>query len=486
MLPHDVESRITPEWCRDGEPITIEVTGANELAGKSVQVQVSAVSEVDIAPVLVVSVNLDDEGNGAYVHEPGLALGHETSVYVDRIHEDIGEGLRRTHVFRNVWTTVVNPTEPVASLDDVAEAHRRLLERQEGIYTKPIGDPTSNGALEHRVMCIVEGLLMTTRLKLPGVEIRPLTRRLRDEEERQLINAVLIELGWACRLREEHWRPYAESRRPLTLMLFQPVWATSYEQAGELARAERNRVLSLLALNRRATGKSACLVIDQRQPDNRVVSRWVPEKSPYRGNLAGGLIAGESQADLLTQFRGIEVDPLLKLCSDLFADALSDLSVDAQFLRFWSILELLSGARLSYGMIVQLRDGSPWPNHQANTTSTAAARVYRYVADLFDRGRLDEASFVAPASDLYQAIQVWYARRNATGHYGKLVVGDARQAKRGWHGQAVLSVSSPETERDWLRALRELVFTCIQSELVSAAATGTPKSYCKPMVDQPE
>jgi len=61
VLPHDVESRITPEWCRDGEPITIEVTGANELAGKSVQVQVSAVSEVDIAPVLVVSVDLDDE-----------------------------------------------------------------------------------------------------------------------------------------------------------------------------------------------------------------------------------------------------------------------------------------------------------------------------------------------------------------------------------------------------------------------------------------
>ena len=115
VLPHDVESRITPEWCRDGEPITIEVTGANELAGKSVQVQVSAVSEVDIAPVLVVSVDLDDEGNGAYVHEPGLALGHETSVYVDRIHEDIGEGLRRTHVFRNVWTTVVNPTEPQTS-----------------------------------------------------------------------------------------------------------------------------------------------------------------------------------------------------------------------------------------------------------------------------------------------------------------------------------------------------------------------------------
>lgn len=468
MLPARVESRIVPESCHDNEAITIEVEGATELAGKVVQVQVSAVTEIDVSPILVVPIQLDNEGNGACLYETGLELGHEASVYVYRIFETIGENRQRTHMFPNIWNSVVNPAMPVHSLEDVAETHRRLLERQERMYKVPIGDPGEDGALEHRVLCLVEGLLVTSRIRLPGIEVRPLSRRLSEEEERQLINEVLAELGWACRLREEHWRPYAESRRPLTLLLFQPVWATTYEDAGELVRPARSRVLSLLALNRRATGTPVCLIIEQRQSDDSVVSRWLPEAAPYRGNLAGGLIAGESQAELVRQLQGITADPLLQLCCDLFAEALTDQSVDAQFLRFWSILELISAARLPDGEVVQLIDGSPWPNH-ANTTRHAAPRVYRYVADLFVREGRNEPTHVAPADDLHQAVRVWYGRRNATGHHGKLVAGDARQANEGWYQQVLLSISTPDAERSWLRALREVVFICIRSELLNAA-----------------
>lgn len=167
-----------------------------------------------------------------------------------------------------------------------------------------------------------------------------------------------------------------------------------------------------------------CLIIEQRQSDDTVVSSGRMKSRTTSVTLAGGFIPGESQSQLLAQYRAVDADPLVKLCCDLYGEALHDRSVDARFLRFWSILEVISGARMPINVTVRLRDGTPWPHPNASTTNTAAPRVYRYIAEILDRRGIDEASLVRPAADLYEAVRVWYARRNATGHYGRLVVGE--------------------------------------------------------------
>lgn len=454
-------------WFRDGEPLTVELTGFESLRDTTVTAVVSQMSAVDVSWVLQVPVPLDDGGNGTYVLSEGLSLGHEASVYVGSLIE--GEGLddRREHVLPGVRFSIANPTEPISSVDGVITAHERIAREHESTYLTHIGDPRAVGAVEHRVLCVVEGLYLTTELKLPGIRIVPIAERAAATEERQIINGVLERMGWPTRLGEEDWQRIAQAEAPLTLVVCDRVWADNCEAAGELARDARDRVVALMAINRRATGLPLCLVIEQRQADDSVLSKWAPERPSYRGNLAGGFISGEDQRWLLHQYRSIDTDPLLKLCCDLYGEGLRDRSIDAQFFRFWSILEVLSGARLHGNELVTLRDGSPWPNESANTTSSAVPRVYRYVAQVLDERQIDESSFVAPAESLYQAVRVWYARRNATGHYGRFVADDRRQQAQGWYSNALLAADTHQSIGTWIRALQDTVSTCINFEIAT-------------------
>ena len=462
-------AHVRPMWFRDGAPITVEVQGFESLRDTTVTAVVSQMSAVDVSWVLQVPVRLDEHGSGTYTHSEGLSLGHEASVYVGSLIEGDGPDDRREYVFPDVWFSIANPSESISSVEDVVRAHERIAGEHESTYLTQMGDPSAPGAIEHRVLCVVAGLYLTTEMKLPGMRIVPIDERGAATDEREIINGVLEKMAWPTRLDEEDWQRSAQAQAPLALVLCQSVWAPSYEAAGELARDARDRVIALMAINRRATGQPLCIVIEQRQPDDTVLSKWAPERPPYLGNLVGGFLSGEDQRWLLQQYRSIYADPLLKLSCDLFGEGLRDRSIDAQFLRFWSILEVLSGARLPGNDLVTLRDGTPWPNESANTTKNAVPRVYRYVAGVLDVRQIDESSFVAPAESLYQAVRVWYARRNATGHYGRFIVDDPRQQAQGWYSNALLAADVHQSIGTWIRALQDTVSTCIDFEMATAS-----------------
>lgn len=472
QMPDGVEAHVRPQWFKDGDAFTIEVTGATHLANQTVNAVLFELSAIETQWILQAPMELDKHGNGTSSQPDGLNLGHEASVYVSSLIEVKDGELPQEHQFPMVRYSIANSGTPISSLDDVIGAHLRIVAEQESTYVVSLGEPAGQGALEHRVLSVVQGLYMTTLLKLPGIRILPVEARPTAAEEREIINAVLADMRWPSRITERDWHGLSQARTPIMLIVCDRIWARTYEEAGELARDVRDRVIALMAINRRATGRPVCLVIEQRQPNNAVVSKWASEQPSYTGNLAGGFISGESQSRLLKQYRGIEADPLVKLCCDLYGEALNDRSIDAQFLRFWSILEFLSGARLLSNHVVTLRNGSPWPNTSANTTKTAKPRVYRYVATFLDRGNIDEASVLAPATDLYEAVCVWYARRNATGHYGRFVVGDAIQMTQNWYPQAQSSLTSSQPGRTWIRALQDVVSLCIENELLSASPLG--------------
>jgi hypothetical protein len=143
--------------------------------------------------------------------------------------------------------------------------------------------------------------------------------------------------------------------------------------------------------------------------------------------------------------------------------ALRERSVDARFLRLWSILELLSGARVRDGLQVTLASGARWP-HQG-TTSYAAPRVYHYLETLLFSGSVNSASLVNPATDLYEAVRAWYGRRNATGHYGSLIPGDPAQSSQGWYASAMLTTTD---EWQWISAITRTVERVLRTELATS------------------
>lgn len=471
--PEGLEAHIRPEWFSDGDPVRIEISNARPLAGRHIVVEIHATNAFENVPLLQIPIEIDENGSGLFSLDSGFDLGCESSVYVHALIERAGEPDAIIHVFEKCFMSIANATTRMSTLGDVADVHARLLREQQATYSRTIGEPSANDAREHRALCVVEGLLISSELRLPGITIRPLGRALNAEEERAVVNEVVRQMGWATHLRREDWGPYAESRRPLALMIFHEVYASTYERAADLVREERARVLALLALNRQAQGRSICLVLEQRLDNGGVLSRWVPESRAYVGNLIGGSLAGESQHLLYREWQALNADPLLEFCCNLFGETLAHETMDAQYLRFWSILEFLSGGRVQAGKPVTLRNGDPWPDSDHNTTSYAKPRVYHYLAQNFDKTKRDEASFCQPARDLYEAVQVWYARRNATGHYGRFVAGNDRQARQSWYKHAAKSAGDDAFQ--WLLTLRLVVIDALHKEL-SASTAGAASS----------
>lgn len=433
------------------------MTGATDLAGAPVNVVLNRVDSVETGWVASIGMSIGPDGRGSA--EVTLSLGREAAISATAVE---ARGVRRP--LDSTTVTVVNATVLITTAAEAARRRRELEQLQEQRYAQPIGDAAAPGAVEHRVLMALERLLITTPLRLPGVQVFPVEARPTGEEQRQMIDHVLAEVGWATRILPETWAEHVSPSRPWTAILCGPVWATDMEQAAALAWEIRHDLIALFGLNRGARGRPVATVIEQRQPDDSIKSRWYVEDARYGGNLLGGFVSGEDQTSLLVQHAALNADAVLRLCVDLYAEALADPSADAQYLRLWSVLETLSGARYPVSQPVRRLDGTAWPG-SSNTTHFAAPRVYQLIAHVLQQGQIDEQSFAGPASDLYEAVRAWYARRNVTGHYGRLDMTDSRQQAQGWFSRAAATVPGAGTPDHWLMNFRHAVETVLHAEL---------------------
>jgi hypothetical protein len=93
------------------------------------------------------------------------------------------------------------------------------------------------------------------------------------------------------------------------------------------------------------------------------------------------------------------------------------------------------------------------------TTRDAAPRVYEFLKPGLTAQ--SERSHVSPAKDLWEAVEVWYRRRNITAHRGAFDPSDLNltaddPARKTLQGQF------PD---EWLNRLRDLVTSAIQAQL---------------------
>jgi hypothetical protein len=463
------EVQLSASSIRQGEPLTCKVTGLPiALSGAQLNVIVRAIDDVETTWAATLGATVSTDGSATAQWEPSLAGDVVLEVVQLQIVRDekpsvewnAGEhfAIQRAHVGDKKLASNDNDLESLAA---------ELKKRQVARYEVSLGNSGAPSAIEHRVLCVVERLQMRTKLRLPGVEILPLTAAAEGLDELQLLKRLLAELGWPSQhVNTEWWRQTASSQRPWTAFLMGSIWATDHNAAAQIAWQERNRLVDLLALNRGASGRPLATAVEQRRGDEVGPWRVYAEQPGYGGNLLGGAISGESQRGLLVQDAGVRSDPLLALCASLYREGRAERSADFAYFRWWSLLETLSGARLKAGAPVDRLDGSRWPGRY-NTTSYAAPRVYAFVAKAL--AGFDETSLVAPAANLYDAVRAWYARRNATGHYGGFVPQDPRQRSQRWYAAALETTKNqggmaPEGEAS-LDSLQRTVELVLQGEL---------------------
>jgi hypothetical protein len=442
--------------------------------GESVQIDLRAIDSVAVMWVASLGASVDENCVATAEYSP--ELGRECVIETVRVSIpapagsddpprswDAPDGLEAGRCY--VGDAVTGSEAP-----DRAAA--RLMREQEARYRRRVGEETAAGTSEFEGLCFVERLLVRTPLRLPGVEIHPVNAANAGSSEVDVLNALLAALGWGTQLDASWWAAQSRSGRPWTVLRLPSIWAESAEGAAALARAERDITLHILALNRGSSGiPIATAIRPQTQPQEQIFY----EIEGYTGNLIGGFISGESQHDLVYQEAAMRIDRVLALATKLYREARAERNPDSAYFRYWSLLEMLADARITAGRPVIRTDGTSWPPPHG-TTDYACPKVYELLKNRLVG--ISEASVASPAADLYEATRGWYARRNATAHYGAFDASDPAQRRQHWFeraGATVVGAGKGIDREPWLEALRESVLIVVRRELHDVGAAASQK-----------
>lgn len=460
----DIRGQIWPQTFSSGQTVKIRVENLPSTAREAMAI-VAGLDSVETRFVMSLALELGGNGTAyADVEIPPQLL--ETAMFVESVAVD-GVKIR----LPMVSFSICDPASGIGRSDlEVITRYNEILQEQNDRYGRPIGDPTATGAITFRVACIVQGLLLTSTLRLPGLRAFGMQVRPQGKDAEDLARALSEQLEWSGRPLQPGWSQAFERDHHTAAIVFDTVYAQSVEEAFAVCAASCAELIAVLAVNRGAAGKPIVMCLEEVKDGQGVSSKYRFEHQRYAGNLIGGFLSGESQFQLFIQQAALHHDPLLRLCVDLYREAIADASPDARYFRLWSVLETLAIGRVPSGQPVQRLDGSPWPGNL--TSSAAAPRVYSLIADSLLRNQnVDEASSVSPATDLATAVTHWYARRNATAHYGRFVPGDSNQISANWYSKALATMPAQAGWDHWLESFQQ---TCSRVLSAQMSLVGRP------------
>lgn len=352
---------------------------------------------------------------------------------------------------RTFFCTRAHAEEPSMIYEEVVSAAGEVEKERETRLAVPLGDPWDPEAAEFRVLMFVERLLLTNYMRVPGIELLPLSNGNPATDEANIVNSVLAELGWNAGVDPSWWADKNSRERPILLVRIGRVFAATHEKALLLAHQRRDRLLDIMALQRGSSGVPFATVVQKlvdAEGGKYTQARIYPEGKPYTGNLSGGGVSGEDSRSLLVLDRAAGDDSFLRLCVSLYNVAQADGHPDFQYFRYWSLLEVLAAKRVESGTRVTDFEGQPLSaGNTAATTDSARGRVYELIKRWMQSRNHSEQNFTRPVSrSLWDMVSIWYARRNATAHYGAFVVGDPRQQSKSWYRRALESHDAAEQQ----------------------------------------
>lgn len=330
-----------------------------------------------------------------------------------------------------------------ATDDELADALSELLKERVEFYKRPLGDDFSES--EYKAVVTTQGVMLNTPMRVPGLEIHPLVPTRGPTWEGEILNGVLAGLKWPAGVNVDEWGKHRLRSLPTCVVIIDRIRATSPEAAHKLAIRHVEAVLDVLALKRGARGEVTGAAIQEAR--NSAVTLIHPHGHVYGGNLLGGFISGEDPHDFVAAVQVAETDSRIALHLALYAEAEREQNLDFAYLRFWGLLELVALSEIPTGVVVSRFDGSPilGGNGELRTTSQAHPRVYELVKRNLRAGSISETRGTVPNEDLWGATGVWYARRNASAHYGGLRPSDPQQVQQSWYDKAMKSYQSAAT-----------------------------------------
>ena len=280
-----------------------------------------------------------------------------------------------------------------------------------------IAPNATTAARSFRAVALIEGLLLTQSTRVPGIEIYALQQTLGSEQGtvsylRDLTNAMFGSTFSA----EAH----SDRGLPCVALKFSDVRADTAEMVLPFALDSASRMTDLLGFNRLARPQVIALaVLDEAGS----VRSWVdPTRSQYKGNLAGGFVAGESTQELLLQWSHMQADPRVSLWLSQVNDARAERRWEYRVLRYFNLLEGMSKGSLGVKADVLDAQGEQLfqSNGQPYTTKEARGAVYMVIAGLCRfRGDVSEDGF-CPHTPLWELCQHWTTVRNQVAHAGAL------------------------------------------------------------------
>lgn len=469
---------LSPAAVSDGERIDCHVSGLSaDLEGRTASISVVGDTSTSSGFIAQTGGIVTAEGTATMSWEPSLTV--RTLARVARLQVvDQSDGRLVRPEEGRIWDDeatfaearcLVNGDVDDPSPDDLDRIATELSETRRKRYEHTFGCVDDAAADQFKVVCVVERLLMTTAMRLPGIVIQPTGIGGTGLGEVEPLNAVLSGTGLVPGVDPAWWEQHSRAARPWVVLILADVRAHNVEDAARVAWEARDDTLHLLALNRGSSGRPIATGVHNIATEETVVFH---EDERYTGNLVGGFISGEDSDALLMQSAAIQAEPFLALCTRLYREALAEKSPDAAYLRFWSMLETLSTKVIgtSTNQHPTRTDGTAWPDGQ--NMSMAAPRVYELLKQAMQTGPVHEQSHVDPAPSLYDAVVSWYARRNATAHYGAFDPADPDQQTGKFDFHAALKTrQAASTGEPWLDALRRVCSHVVDRELIR---TGKP------------
>lgn len=244
-------------------------------------------------------------------------------------------------------------------------------------------------------------------------------------------------------------------------MHFPNIRATDATEAGELAEQETRLLCDLLAIQRNGYGSVYASVV--RDPEGFSYFRFHPPH--YRGNLLGGWLSGEEPALIRDRMARLREDENLQLYVSLFRDALHETEWGYQYLRYWTVLEIMARHLRLVGQPRVDWQGNPILNRAGKPIliqDSAKELVYELL-----RGT-SPGSGPAPEPSWSSEIDVWYRNRNCVAHGGTCLcrdrvldeseVTDRHRSCKEAHDEVVAAAGLRDSFTDsYLRNLRETV-----------------------------
>jgi hypothetical protein len=316
-----------------------------------------------------------------------------------------------------------------------ADLHSAGRAREEAIQSEMV-TPAANGAnsLVYSVHIFCAATLVHAEHHFKGFSIYPLQNALAEESLRRAMNAFTQRrLGITLRRDEALSAAYRQSTPAFVLTLHR-VRAVSHDDAVLYALTHAEQIAIILGIER-GQKPSAFGFLTQQGP----IVQHAYIYPGYRGNLL---------APMLNEFVDLQIENLLpklrssswaRLLTGNYTEATAERDHGFQYLRFWSLLELIAAKHVTSDRQNIFRpDGSLvlWPSGQPVFTRGSRAKVYSHLTaigtpasnETFADGTQVhfEGSQPAPAGSaeivsLWEHLGAIYAIRNSIAHTGQFI-----------------------------------------------------------------